>query len=88
MQITIVQSKKTTYTEVGMGLSLGLRYFVHKNISFAVETTIDYTQTEVESKNSHMNTGAYPSSGDYKTTSELTDLKITPISVLSFNVHF
>ena len=85
---TYSSENKTTYTEVGAGLNLGIRYFIHKNISFAIESKIDYTRTDVETTYKYDNTGSNPSNSVNTNSNELTEISLSPVSLLSFNVHF
>lgn len=85
----IYKSKnESDYTESGGGLSLGARYFVHKNVSFSTETRVDYVSYTQEDSYENSSTGSY--TGEYGSTTkgEGNLTKIKPLAVLSVNVHF
>lgn len=81
-------SNSQTYTAFGAGLGLGLRFYVHENLSFSTETHIDYISETYESKNESSSTGmnAYSDSSTNKTIGSKT--MVNPFAVLSVNVHF
>jgi hypothetical protein len=85
---TYSSSTETNYSSFGAGFSLGLRYFVHPNISLSAETRLDYLSWEADTKWKNEATGTSPSSYESKQNEEGSNIIVSPLGLFSINVHF